>query len=339
MVNYVRNMVNQAYRNKRSILELLRADSAIQSGPDIADRLGMSRVGVWKHIEGLRSSGYDIRSDHGGYALSGSEDFLYPWEFPGREERIIHYQHVDSTMDKALSLALEKPQGPWIVLAESQGKGRGRLGRSWQSAPGGLFFTLVLDLGGWAHAVQASTGGKPAGLGPRRSALPLLAAGLALCRALRRLGAHEVSLEWPNDLYVQGKKIAGILPEFLVSGESISLYTLGLGVNIKNHVDMRGGIELASVIGARASRRDCLRAFLDEFDALQGPAFNDLLICESWWEFSSSKGKSVLGEDGSSLGRAVGLEAPGRLLIESASGRHSALSLGEAYIAQKERSP
>ena len=132
------------YELKARLLDRLRREKGVLSGERMSRELGLSRVGVWKQIHTLRDMGYPIEASHNGYTLSGEPDFLYPWEFPGREA-LIHYRgEVDSTMGEAHLLAEGGcPEGT-VVAADAQLKGRGRGKRVWTSEKGGLYFTVVL---------------------------------------------------------------------------------------------------------------------------------------------------------------------------------------------------
>ena len=245
-------MVNESSSAKARILTRLRAVEGPVSGNDLAQELGMSRVAVWKHLEALREAGYDLEADRSGYRLASEGDFLFPWEFSDREGRIHYWEQTQSTMDRALELALSEPRGKAITVAESQTKGRGRCGHRWNSRRGGLFATLVL---------------RPKIL-PCHAQRVEMAGGIALCEVLRELTDEPVSLEWPNDLYLGARKIAGILIEYLVEGEELKLVDLGIGVNVSNRAPAPGAISLSELPARTPSRCRLLTAFLDRFEAL-----------------------------------------------------------------------
>jgi BirA family biotin operon repressor/biotin-[acetyl-CoA-carboxylase] ligase len=319
-------MVNKTISPRYAILSRLRSEDGPVSGARVCDELGMSRVGVWKHIEALKSCGYDIVSDHSGYRLASDSDFLYPWEFPAAEGRVVHFEEPDSTMDRALRMALDKPDQPWIILAETQKRGRGRRGKSWQSEQGGIFCTLVLHPELGAHSVFRV----------------MLAGGVALCRAIRHVSGLEAWLEWPNDLYVGGKKIAGLLPEYFMSGERVSFLNLGIGVNVSNKPRSARGASLESLSGARISRRATLCAFLDLFEGLDGKHSMESdggALAAQWWSLSESRGRAVSDAEGKAIGRAAGVDPDGNLIVESSSGEASVRPFGTAYIISKEKQP
>jgi BirA family biotin operon repressor/biotin-[acetyl-CoA-carboxylase] ligase len=86
---------------KGQILKILKAKAGIVSGQDLSDKLGISRVAIWKHIQKLQALGYNILATPKGYRLDNSPDVPYPWEFPGRESKIFYYPELPSTMDAA----------------------------------------------------------------------------------------------------------------------------------------------------------------------------------------------------------------------------------------------
>jgi BirA family biotin operon repressor/biotin-[acetyl-CoA-carboxylase] ligase len=330
-------MVNAKGQAKRHILERLRAAAAKGDGPvsgnALADELDMSRVAVWKHLETLREAGYDIVAEREGYRLASDGDFLYPWEFAGRESRIVRYERTDSTMDRALELALARADGQAIVVAETQTAGRGRRRRRWESSPGGLFATLVLS----------------PSLAPWRAERIAMAGGIALCEALRALSGEAFALEWPNDVFLPGghhggsrasgrggpaRKVAGLLVEYLVEGEELRLLDLGLGVNVVNRVS-DGALSLCDLALPTPSRHAVLEAFLDRFEVLDPESPE--LPC-SWNALSTSPGRAVTSRgDGSRLGRALGIDDEGRLLVEAAGGTIRAYRSSEAHIDSKEQ--
>lgn len=291
----------------------------------------MSRVAVWKHLEALRAAGYPLVAGRGGYSLAEGGDFLHPWEFPGREGRVVRYESTDSTMERALELALRDPLSGAIVLAETQTSGRGRLGRPWKSAPGGLFFTMVLS----------------PGLPPEMAGRVGMAAGLALCRSLRDLLSEPFLLEWPNDLLLGGRKVAGLLYEYLAQGETLRFLNLGVGVNVHNRAPGPAALSLSSLGAARAvaspggpaplARRLILSRFLDLFEALD-PA--DPLLADEWNLLSGSRGRTVLSRrDEGLLGRTLGIDAEGHILVETQAGRTRSYPSSEAFIHDKEKTP
>ena len=135
------------------ILQLLRErKSTFLSGEEISHRLKVSRTAVWKRVKRLRGLGYEIEaSTRSGYRLVRSPDLLTPAEVKPVLStkwmgKVIHHFHsADSTNSEAYQLALRGAREGEVVIAESQEKGRGRLGRNWYSPPSlNLYLSLIL---------------------------------------------------------------------------------------------------------------------------------------------------------------------------------------------------
>lgn len=197
-----------------ALLRRLRQSEQPVSGASLARELGVSRVALWKRFEALRAAGYRVAADRTGYRLLPSDKPL-PWEFPGDEGRIFHFETLESTMDEALRRGLEGlPEG--AVVAERQSAGRGREDRRWESSGGDLLVTLVL-----------------------RPALPLAFVGAlglealaALADTLANLYHLDLTLKWPNDLMAGDRKVAGVLVEACGAADRPRFYTVGLGLNV-----------------------------------------------------------------------------------------------------------
>ncbi len=208
-----------------------------------------------------------------------------------------------------------------VLVAESQSGGRGRLGRRWQSQPGGslcLSFAMAWP-GGPAAAVGAS-----------------LVAGLAVAEALRSLGVEELGLKWPNDLWARDRKLGGLLVEF--GGPAAAPFlVVGLGLNLALSADFDAGqdwIDLAA-LGMRPDRVElvarvvlALRARLWQ---LQREGFDALR--PDWQRLDLLQGRAVRMHAGDACwdGIALGLAADGGLRVQHAAGERVWRS-GEASL-------
>lgn len=138
----------------------------------------------------------------------------------GLAGRLIHFEAIDSTNAEAHRLAKEGERGPLWLLADLQSQGRGRLGRHWVSEPGNLYATFVFTLQG--SALVASQISFVAALAIRDTAIAVLPKGAAALR-----------IKWPNDVQLDGAKLAGILPETVAqSADGRITIALGMGLNI-----------------------------------------------------------------------------------------------------------
>lgn len=152
--------------------------------------------------------------------------------------RLIEYDEVGSTLDVAHELAAEGAESGTIIIANAQTKGRGRMGRSWRSEPGaGLWLTLI-ERPTDADALDVLS----------------LRIGLALAPALDPFADAPVQLKWPNDLYVDGRKLAGILIEARWREGHPEWVAIGVGINLRppatesNAIGLRAGLTRHDVL-------------------------------------------------------------------------------------------
>jgi BirA family biotin operon repressor/biotin-[acetyl-CoA-carboxylase] ligase len=127
----------------------------------------------------------------------------------------IELESCGSTNDEAARLARAGASRGTVVIAERQTSGRGRDGRVWESPPGGLYLSIVLRPPLAIAAVPPMT----------------LAIGIAVCEAARAFGAHS-ELKWPNDVLVDGRKLAGVLVETQSQGNRLESVVVGIGINL-----------------------------------------------------------------------------------------------------------
>lgn len=212
------------------LAELYRQGGSYISGTQLAARLGVSRVAVWKHIEALKEKGYIITAVSGkGYCLEDTSSIvrvenlknILQTRFIAHDYR--YYPCLNSTNEMAYRLLREGelPPGTMVVAGEQTG-GKGRRGRHWESPRGGLWFSLVLT---------------PA-LPMQQTALLSLVCAVAVCRALNEyLPAKRARIKWPNDIQIGGRKIAGILLETAGEIDAARYVIAGIGINSNIELD------------------------------------------------------------------------------------------------------
>lgn len=241
----------------------------------------------------------------------------------GRE--IVFFEQIDSTNIFARAQASQGAAEGFTVLADAQSKGKGRLGRTWIS-PGGinLYMSVVLR--------------PPLSLG--KAPLLTLVAGVAAAEALRHLSGLEIKIKWPNDLLIQGKKVAGILAE----GEGgYDFIILGMGVNI-NWAKAEIPKELCQVAtslyaekGIKFSRalvaQELLAKMEEEYLLFLREGFSKD-IREKWEKLSAVKQKWVTIRllDKEYVGQALGLDEEGALLVQNAQGEVRRFIAGEVSL-------
>lgn len=206
--------------------ELRQQKGQVLSGRALAERLHVSRTAVWKAIEELRRDGYTVdASTNRGYALISDSDRLteygirshLPDQF--REYPLYVHDTLQSTNQTAKELALNGAPDGTVVIADHQTGGRGRRGRSFFSPEGvGLYLTMVFRTHvPAAQAVRITT-----------------AASVATARAIDRVAGTQMQIKWINDLYLNGRKLCGILTDGATNMEngSFEYVVVGIGINV-----------------------------------------------------------------------------------------------------------
>lgn len=203
----------------RLALITLLADGKFHSGEALGDALGISRAAISKHIKILQGWGLDLFRVQGkGYRFASSLELLDCDKILSQ----VKCPHLDliPVIDSTNQYLLERvgllPKGA-VCLAEYQQAGRGRRGRQWLSPFGSnLYFSMYWRLdAGMAAAMGLS-----------------LVVGVAIAETLQALGAEEIKVKWPNDLYYQDKKLAGILIEMTGQAGDAAHLVIGMGLNI-----------------------------------------------------------------------------------------------------------
>lgn len=221
----------------------------------------------------------------------------------------LHRRVVDSTNERAKALAAAGAPHGTLVTCDEQTAGRGRQGRSWQAPPGtALLCSLLIR--------DTTRGGTP---------LPL-AVAVAVCEACEALGAREVAIKWPNDVWIAGAKVAGIL----VEGRPQEAWAvIGVGLNVTAAPDELGATatSLRVASGRESTPADALAALLATLDArLAEP-------CElglgAWRSRDALLGSTVRWAGGS--GTAAGVSSAGDLLVDTPDGR-TELAAGEVHL-------
>jgi BirA family biotin operon repressor/biotin-[acetyl-CoA-carboxylase] ligase len=305
---------------KSQIIALLRESGGVVSGSAICARLGTSRVAVWKHIQQLQEMGYGIESGPRGYRLGSSPDSLQPWEFPGREDRMVYLPETPSTMDLAKELARQDCPAFTVVVAGRQTQGRGRMRRVWGSEEGGLYFTAVL-----------------------RPRIPVLwssrvnfLVSLTLAGLLRDGYGVEAGLKWPNDILVQGRKLSGLLSEMESEGDQVRFLNVGIGLNVNNRPPRLEppAVALQELLGRTVSRRDILARFLDELELAMAAEPWDTVM-DRWKARSVSLNRPVriATARGDLSGTAVDVDENGALLLQQADGTMTTVVYGDCFLA------
>lgn len=318
------------------VLRLL-ADGEFHSGEAMARALGVSRGTVWNALAAIEAAGVEVFRVHKrGYRLPRTVELLEPVRIAvALGERARFFQVgiapvAGSTNTELLARAAAGAPSGAVLAAEAQTGGRGRRGRVWVSPLGGsLAFSLL-----WRFEQGAAW---LAGLS--------LAVGVALVRALRAHGART-QLKWPNDVLVDGAKLAGILIELQGDAAGPSAVVIGVGLNVALPQAARAAIDqpvtdLAEACAAPPGRNVLLAALLGELHTALTVFARDGFkpFAREWEGLHAHQGERVTAmlPDGRTLaGIARGVAEDGALLIE-AGGKAQRLVSGDVSLrASKE---
>jgi BirA family biotin operon repressor/biotin-[acetyl-CoA-carboxylase] ligase len=307
---------------RRGVLDALAAGPV--TGPELAERLDVSRAAVWKHVEALREADFEVESTDEGYVLGSVPEYGGPAIEYGLAAPfdVAFHDSLGSTNERARDLAAEGAADTVVIAAEQTG-GRGRLDREWSSPPGGVWLSVVC---------------RP-DLPPAQVPIYTLAAAVAVTRACREAGV-EARIKWPNDVLVavgEGddateRKLCGILTEMEGEADRVSWVVVGIGVNLNvdegdlpdeaNATSVRAARGRAGHEGADADvpRRLFVQRLLEAFDELRGDPES---VLPEWREYASTLGRRVRVETpgGEVVGEAVDIEFPGTLVVETDEGR------------------
>jgi BirA family biotin operon repressor/biotin-[acetyl-CoA-carboxylase] ligase len=317
------------------ILSALRAHPGGVSGAQLAEQLGISRAAIWSRIEELRHVGYDIEAGpHFGYRLVSSPDALHADDLLARlgKTKIIGrdlqvFEQTTSTNDVMEKLARDGVKEGVAVFAESQTKGRGRLGRKWISpAHKGLWFSILL---------------RP-DLRPQETTQLTVASAIALRRAVKSVTGLSPEIKWPNDLLIGGKKVAGILTELSAEVDRVRHIILGIGVDVNQDaaefpVELRKtATSLKIETGETISRAELAVAILRELDLdyarICGGKFS--AVADEWESGCATIGKNVTVHIGDRQirGRAESLDDDGALLVRTEHGHLERIIGGDVTL-------
>jgi BirA family transcriptional regulator, biotin operon repressor / biotin---[acetyl-CoA-carboxylase] ligase len=317
------------------ILFALRSSPDGVSGAQLAEQLAISRAAVWARIDELRKVGYEIEAGpHFGYKLVSSPDALHADDLVARlgKTRVVGrdiqvFEQTTSTNDVAEKLARDGVKEGAVVFAESQTKGRGRLGRKWMSPTRkGLWFSVLLR----PH------------LHPQETTQLTVISATALRRAVKTVTGLSAEIKWPNDLLLGGKKAAGILTELSAEVDRVRHIIIGIGVDVNQDADefpaelRKTATSLRMEAGGEISRAELATEILRELDSdytrICARKFSE--VADEWEAACVTIGKNVavhLG-DRQLRGRAESLDDDGALLIRTEHGHLERITGGDVIL-------
>jgi BirA family transcriptional regulator, biotin operon repressor / biotin---[acetyl-CoA-carboxylase] ligase len=304
--------------NLGEALRQLRDAAGFISGDHIAGKLGVSRTAVWKYMNQLERYGYDIDKSKGkGYRLVNTPDRLYAWEIDRYRtsavigSKIIHRENLDSTNSFAFSQAMGgEPEGTCVV-AESQNKGKGRLGRKWSSPEGrNIYLSVILRPHVHPSVVYPIT----------------FLSSLAVSDTIAQLTGLKPALKWPNDVLVGPRKISGTLIELSTEADMVRFVVIGIGLNVNMEMkDMDREIRAKATSFLVETKKTYERPrvcgiLLSNLEQYYGVFKNDgpRAICDIWEQKAQIRGKYLeinqMGEVYAGL--AQGIDRDGAILLD-----------------------
>ncbi|MEQ6377705.1 biotin--[acetyl-CoA-carboxylase] ligase [Bacillaceae bacterium S4-13-58] len=301
---------------RKQLIELLSKDpNQFYSGQELSEKIGISRTAIWKHMNELKRDGYEIEAvSRKGYRIqrfpnkvsSNTLQWGLKTEWLGQE--IHHFESVSSTQSIAHTMAQEGAPHGTVVIADEQTSGRGRLNRPWHSSSeNGIWMSLVL---------------RPS-IEPFRAPQLTLMTATVLVEVIREFTTLDPRIKWPNDIMINGKKIAGILTELQAEQDQIQYVILGIGINV-NQTDFPEEIkDIASSLkqesGQPLSRVSIIQSFFGKFEeAFQTYIEFGFKQFKNKWEQSGYRlGELAIIESGRTQieGKLVGIDENGGLVV------------------------
>ncbi len=317
---------------------LLSASPYYVSGSIIAERLKMSRVGVWARITKLREAGLLIEaSQNRGYRLSAepikyNQPLLEAWLNQVHTKcKIFVHDTIDSTNSEAERLLANGEKGPFAVISNHQSKGRGRLGRKWYSPTTGN--------------INISVGFRP-NINLIKLRTFTLWQGMCIADLLRTFsGNNSISIKWPNDLVINEKKLAGMLTEASIDSEQVRTLIFGIGINLNSsskHFPKSLSKTSTSLkdLTEQNQRTHELSAQLIKTILISYKkcieSYNEKEIFVKWEGLDALYKRNVEITNGNEVirGKAIGIDSEGSLRIKSRNGRIRLVKSGEVSVSK-----
>lgn len=317
---------------KKEVLKLLKNNQdKYFSGVKISEKLNVSRTAIWKVINKLKDEGYQIESvSSKGYRLIEKKDILNEEELAIMIDeydflhKSFYAKEIDSTNDFIKLEADKYKDLNMVSVSEKQLKGKGRLGRTWESN-NGLYMSYLL----------------------RPNILPIEAplftqiGAAAVVLTFKELSNMDVKIKWPNDIVVDGKKICGILTELNAELNKVNYLVLGIGINLNQDSFNEELKEIATSYkietGEILKPKRFLSVFLEKFDKLlkafleEKNISNTLDICR---EYSAIIGKevNVIHNENIRKVKVKDINDKGQLIVINDSGKEEVIFYGEISI-------
>ena len=319
---------------KDNIISILESNKGLFiSGEKLANDLNVSRTAIWKAVKSLRNEGYNIYSvSNKGYSLSKETDMLSSKiiknNMPKYSDKFNFkiYKTVESTNIIARDMAVNGAESGTVVLAEEQTNGYGRNGKSFFSPYGtGIYMSIILNLKKEKKLFNSS--------------FITTAAAMAVSKSIEEVSNENTQIKWVNDVFINEKKVCGILTEGAFSFEDgrLDYAVIGIGVNVnfpkngfpKELDNIAASINLKNdTINTQSDMRNILIAKI--LENLYDYYFNDVVFYEEYKKRSFLIGKnvSININDKEHIVRVLDIDETFALIIEFQNGKIDRLISG-----------
>lgn len=328
-------MGNGMSTKQQLLIHLKEGKGTWVSGESLASKMAVSRSAIWKHIGRLKEEGYVIESSRRkGYLLRQSSDLLLENEIHEGlntsvfgKRGIRYFKHTDSTNSRAKLFASEGAPEGTLVVAEEQTGGRGRRGRTWFSPPG--------------EGIYTSTIMRPS-ISPNEAPKLTLLASVAVAEALLSMTSLPITIKWPNDIIINGRKIAGILTEISTEMDRIDYVVIGVGINVNTpRKSLPPDIEetATSVLmetGKHFPRIALLRAYLEwleiYYDIFRTKGFEPVM--KRWKKLARIIGRHISVDliDRVRIGEVLDVDKDGFLILREQDGTLERIISGDVTL-------
>ncbi len=317
------------------LTSLLEAGDQFISGQSLADSLGVSRVSIWNRMKKLETEGFRFEAIRNrGYRLEQepaqihaalisaylkSREFSYP---------IYAYPTIDSTSSECERLLIAGTPPPFCVISAEQTRGRGRMGRDWHSENVG---NLYLSFGFQPNLPLA------------RMQTFTLWLGIHIAAFIRDFTGLDMKIKWPNDLMLEGRKVAGMLTEARIDNDHMRDLIFGLGINFNAPAasfppELREkAISLAMVLGRNlplhAFSAQLIQSVFNAYEKFH-QGVDDQQLLEKWKPFDLLRNRQVVVTTGRSTveGTVKGIDSQGSLVLIEADGSPHRLRAGDVSL-------
>lgn len=308
---------------KNDILNELLSTSDYMSGEQLARKFNKSRAAVWKAVKALINDGYRIDAvTNKGYRLCEDNDVTSAQSIKSKLKAdidVIYYPTIDSTNNECKRLLAQGKEGMFLVVADSQTAGRGRQGKAFVSpANTGIYFTLVMRPNtSLKNAVTTTT-----------------AAAVAVCMAVEALTGKVPKIKWVNDVYIDERKVCGILTEANTNFEdgTVDSIIIGIGINLKENSFPPELKDVVGFLDAEVNKNQLVAYIADKLAEINTGDYNMFIDYYRTHSMVIGQKIKIIRSGEELIGTAIAIDKRGGLEVEFENGERTVLRSGEITI-------